>query len=273
VNRVHHDAVTWSRPVATLWGATTIVVPYAIAFGLYVHGAMRILSGAASSGTPDARAMAVLWGTALVAIAVAVLLARRGGLDRADLGLLQRAPAGWKARVALFAVAYLFLWIAFRAAALAPVLEQASSAERPSAVVALLYALHAGVAEEILILAVPVAVLTRLRAPAWVQIGVIVVLRGLFHLYYGVPMTVTLVLVWSVLFWLLYSRHRDVWPFVAAHVLYDLVVANPVFGPAGKVFVLVAVATLVLGVVVCVRAALARRADGSGRRAARRQTT
>ncbi|MDF2849300.1 MAG: family intrarane metalloprotease [Oerskovia sp.] len=125
----------------------------------------------------------------------------------------------------------------------------------------LLYALHAGVAEEILILAVPVAVLTRLRAPGWVQVAVIVVLRGLFHLYYGVPMTVTLVLVWSVLFWLLYSRHRDVWPFVAAHVLYDVVVANSAFGPGGKVVVLLAVATLALGVVTCVRSALAWRSS------------
>ncbi|MHA7135319.1 CPBP family intramembrane glutamic endopeptidase [Oerskovia turbata] len=253
------SVATWSRPVTALWGATTIVVPYAIGFGLYVHGALTILSGAASPGAPDARAMAVLWGTALVAIAAAVVLAGRGGVDRSDLGLVQRAPTGWRTRVGLFAVAYLFLWLAFRVADFAPVLEHSGGGERPGALVALLYALHAGVAEEILILAVPVAVLTRLRAPAWVQIAVIVVLRGLFHLYYGLPMTATLVLVWSVLFWLVYSRHRDIWPFVAAHVLYDLVVANSVFGPGGTVFVLVAVAALALGVVVCVRTALAWR--------------
>jgi hypothetical protein len=255
------DPLPWSRARAVSWGTVTIVVPYVLGFGIYVYGAVQILSGAASPGTPDARTMAILWGTALVAIALAIVLAGRGGVDRSDLGLVRREPSGWKTRVGLFAVAYLFLWLAFRAAAFAPVLEPAGAGggERPGALTVLLYALHAGVAEEILILAVPVAVLTRLRAPGWVQIAVIVVLRGLFHLYYGVPMTVTLVLVWSVLFWLLYSRHRDVWPFVTAHVLYDIVVANSAFGPAGKVFVLAAVATLVLGVVVCVRVALAWR--------------
>ncbi|MEV7964244.1 CPBP family intramembrane glutamic endopeptidase [Oerskovia paurometabola] len=251
-------ALPWSRPTSVLWGATTIVVPYVVAFGLYVYGAVQILSGTASSGSPDAGAMAILWGTALVAIALAVVLAARGGVDRVDLGLVRRERSGWWDRLGLFAVAYLFLWVAFQAASFAPVLEQAGSGggERPGALMVLLYALHAGVAEEILILAVPVAVLTRLRAPGWVQVAVIVVLRGLFHLYYGVPMTVTLVLVWSVLFWLLYSRHRDVWPFVAAHVLYDVVVANSAFGPAGKVVVLLAVATLALGVVRCIRSAL-----------------
>jgi hypothetical protein len=241
---------------AVLWGAATIGLPYAVGLGAYVYGALRILAGVASSGTPDERVMALLWGSALVAIGLAVVLAARGGVDRIALGLSSGRRHGWRRELTWFALAYLALWLSFRVASFVPVLVQAApSQDDPTALVTVLYALHAGVAEEILILAVPVAVLTRLRAPAWAQIATIVILRSLIHLYYGVSMALVLALVWSVLFWLLYTRFRVILPFVAAHVLYDLVVGNSTLGPAGKILVAVALITLAGGLLVCVRSA------------------
>ncbi|NQE92969.1 type II CAAX prenyl endopeptidase Rce1 family protein [Nocardia terpenica] len=80
---------------------------------------------------------------------------------------------------------------------------------------------RAGWVEETVLLALPMAIASRLRWPWWAQLIVLVVLRLPFHLYYG-PGALAAVLAWVALLRFAYARTVLVWPFMAAHILYDL---------------------------------------------------
>lgn len=73
------------------------------------------------------------------------------------------------------------------------------------------YCLHTAVAEELLIVAIPVAVLTKLRVSLRYQVLVVFALRVLIHLYYGWP-AVVFAGVWTLLLVAVYVRYRSVWP-------------------------------------------------------------
>ncbi|MGI3784139.1 MAG: CPBP family intramembrane glutamic endopeptidase [Janthinobacterium lividum] len=240
------------------WGVAIIVVPYLLGFWFTGYTAVQALTGRGSDlGLSGWTALAVAWTCTAVAVAVALALGRKIlGFSWSDLGI--RGPHDRRVLrgLALSCVAYFLMWVAFFVFGSLPRLGEpalTSAARSHPALWVLVYSLLAGVGEEVLIVAVPVAVMTVLRWPWAVQILVLVVLRTPFHLYYGYT-AIVLAVIWSVLYWLLYSRYRWIWPLVAAHTLYDCVVSSSAFGATGSLVLrLGAVVVLLVGAGLVVR--------------------
>ncbi|MFE4198459.1 type II CAAX prenyl endopeptidase Rce1 family protein [Paenarthrobacter sp. NPDC056912] len=243
-------------PAGVLSGALTVVVPYVVGFSFYIYAAVGILTGALEEGTPSVGAMAIVWGISLAGIGLGLLSARAGGIRGPELGFARVQPRRLTGYIIVGCLAYFFMWVAFRAAQLWPAIETTGDGKIPDPLTTFLYATNAGVTEEILILGIPVAVMTKLRLSGWVQIPVITVGRLLIHLYYGVPIALTLAVMWSILWWFLYRKHRTLIPFICAHVLYDLVVSAGAFGSAGRILNIAALAVLGTAVVVLTREAV-----------------
>jgi len=82
-------------------------------------------------------------------------------------------------------------------------------------------ALVAGVVEEVVVLGYLVRRLEQLAfRPMWVLV-IAVAVRGSYHLYYG--WDVLPILAWAAVTVIVYRRYRRLWPFIAVHVLWDVV--------------------------------------------------
>lgn len=174
--------------------------------------------------------------------AVAFLVGRRRlGLSRSELGLPPRKEAFSAGSLVAVAAAYLVMRTAFAVLALFPQPESAKASEVLNTGMStgriLLWSATAGVVEEALLLALPVAVMTRMRWPWPAQLAVLVALRLPFHLYYGVQFLAQAV-IWAGGLLFVYRRYRVLWPFALAHSLYDTISqslygrANPLLGAA-----------------------------------------
>ncbi|MFD3508724.1 type II CAAX prenyl endopeptidase Rce1 family protein [Nocardia sp. NPDC058666] len=109
------------------------------------------------------------------------------------------------------------------------------------------WSLRMGVIEETMLLALPLAIMHRLRTPWWAQILVLAALRTPFHLYQG-SAEIAECLVWMALLYYVYTRVKLVWPLVIAHILGDLAITVL---PAAPRFLLTIVLAIV-GIVVLV---------------------
>jgi len=81
--------------------------------------------------------------------------------------------------------------------------------------------LAAGITEEILLFALPIALLRIRRWSTAKILAVVVLARVGIHLYYG--WGVLLVLPWMIGAYLLYQVTRSIWPAIIGHAIYDLV--------------------------------------------------
>ncbi|MFI9510130.1 type II CAAX prenyl endopeptidase Rce1 family protein [Nocardia sp. NPDC052566] len=184
--------------------------------------------------------------TAFVFAALALWVAHRGlGLSAAELGL-RNPRTTWTGFLGATGIGYLVLWLGLMAMMLFP--EWTAPGQTPghdSTAEAVVWSVRAGVVEETVLLALPMAIMTRLRCPWWVQLAVLTALRLPFHLYYG-PAAIALALVWCALARFAYSRIRLIWPFMAAHVLYDL---NVSVVPLGPIRALITLVMLIAGAV------------------------
>lgn len=79
-----------------------------------------------------------------------------------------------------------------------------------------------GIAEELFVAGYIITAITPRRG-MWTAINVSVVVRLLYHLYQG-PIGVLTVVPMGLLYGYLYSRTRQLWPLIVAHVLLDLVI-------------------------------------------------
>ncbi|HEU4781314.1 MAG TPA: CPBP family intramembrane glutamic endopeptidase [Steroidobacteraceae bacterium] len=79
-----------------------------------------------------------------------------------------------------------------------------------------------GIAEELFVAGYIITAIAPRRG-MWVAINVSVVVRLLYHLYQG-PIGVLTVVPMGLLYGYLYSRTRQLWPLIVAHVLLDLIV-------------------------------------------------
>lgn len=240
------------------WGLIAIVVPYLCAFSLTSYTAYQILTGRGVGGQVSWRSLALVAATTGIGIVLALVLSRMlVKLSWTELGMVAPSRRRVGQGLLVCCAAYFLMWVAFQVFQALPVMGlsvpvTSSPTDHASALQVVVYSLTAGLGEEILIVAVPVAVMTALRWRWPFQIFVLILLRVPFHLYYGYT-AVVLAVVWSVLFWLLYRRYRWVWPLVAAHVAYDCVVNSGVFGTGSVVFGLGAVVLLLVGASCVVR--------------------
>ncbi|MFF4160235.1 CPBP family intramembrane glutamic endopeptidase [Streptomyces sp. NPDC001678] len=198
-----------------------VVAGFLLAFGLSSAVAVQILL-TGHIDLPD-RAVRHLPGmkAGFLVAAVAMALAHRWlGHSAADLGLAARPrhrfPYGG---LGAAGAAYLGMWTGFEVMRLFPSPGYAPTG-RTGAGEQLLANLHSALVEETLLLALPMAVMTRLLWPWWAQLAVLTALRVPFHLYYGYG-AFALCLIWMGGYLLVYRRTRIVWPFMLAHFVYN----------------------------------------------------
>lgn len=201
-----------------------VAAGYLLAFGLPGLVAVQILVAWDRGGYPDwiVVPLQIALPAGFLVTAAALLIAWRGlgyGPRELGLGLRPLAARPSLGGVAAVGAAYLTMWIAFTVMHLFPPVPGGTSGERNLGW-ELLANLHSGVVEEILLLALPVAVMSRLRWPWQAHLAVLVVLRVPFHLYYGYG-AVALGLIWMAGWLFLYRRVGIVWPFMLAHFLYN----------------------------------------------------
>lgn len=158
--------------------------------------------------------------TALV-IAVPVLLANRRQLGRGDLGLAVHQRVTIRSGIRMAAWALLgFIAGSGITAALQTGNFPYGQFSYPQLTVNLTVGAQAGFIEEIVVLAFVITTLEQARRPFREIVLVAVVLRVLYHLYYG-PGAIG-VIVWASVFIWLFLRFRTIVPLIVVHSLWDI---------------------------------------------------
>lgn len=225
---------------------------YALFFGAPIGLAAASLAGAlpartrAGWGLAGPSAVEELT-TAALAVLVVVLLAGRRGVGLRSLGF--RAPVrrygavlGTSVRTAAWASAGLVAGAAVTAA-LRTGTNDLHVATVADLVLGASAAVNAGFVEEVVVLAFLVTTLEQARRPLPEIVVVALVLRAGYHIYYGPG--VAGIFVWAAMFLWLYRRTRSIWPLIAVHISWDLLVTIEVlYRPASIALALLLVALL-----------------------------
>lgn len=163
-----------------------------------------------------------------LAVTVVVLLLRNRGVSRRAFGLdvPRRADGRWaigqSLRMATWAVAALIAGSLVTSALATGQYNLPAHLRAPFLVYAASSSLNAGIVEELVVLGFVVTTLRQARRPLWELVLVALVLRGTYHIYYGVG--VLGILIWASVFVWLYLRTRSLLPIVAVHVVWDTTV-------------------------------------------------
>jgi len=236
------------------------------AYGRPVWTSMRLMvHPVPAAGTVDAhlRAQATVTGSwlAICCALLAVGLAGFSQLERASLGLQRTARSPLvPGRGVGAGLAYLFI-LSAAAAMTANALASLHLVERvyPGAVEAahsseltrvfLFGSVAAGLGEEILLFAVPIALARRSRWPPAAVLALVIALRLAIHTYYGWGSL--FVLLWIPAGYALYRAAGSIWPLIVAHTVYDWIQFSIDAWPAVKdLLVLVNLSTALLGAIV-----------------------
>ncbi|GGK36648.1 CPBP family glutamic-type intramembrane protease [Nocardia camponoti] len=144
-------------------------------------------------------------------------------LSPSELGLRQPLPVRW-GFAGVVAAAFAAQWVAKLITGIVPGWPGTAPSDTPVSVwQAVEWSVRMGVVEETMLLALPLAIMHRLRMPLWAQILVLTGLRIPFHLYQG-PAVIAECLVWMALLFYVYTRVKLVWPIVVAHIINDLTI-------------------------------------------------
>ena len=239
----------WMRGGITARAIQILLLSYLLGFALPVANAITVLHQPAAAGPPRSSGNQVpstaLAGylTVLVLALLAAVLGMRTArlspldLDANELGL--RAVAHNRRQRSAAVVMYVGL-LGITIGASVNILNLcgihgtgASSgiAPRPGALpVEVFHAAIAGVVEEPVLLALPMALGWRTRWPWPVTLAVMIALRISFHVYYG--WVSLFVMPWIAATVVLYRWCPVLWPFVLGHGLFDLLVTLQVYGTA-----------------------------------------
>lgn len=158
-------------------------------------------------------------------LAVVVLLLRNRGVSRRAFGLdlPRKADGGWAVgetlRMATWAVAALIAGSLVTSALATGQYNLPAHLGAPFLVYAAASSLNAGIVEEVVVLGFVVATLRQARRPLWELLVVALILRGSYHVYYGVG--VLGIFIWGSVFVWLYLRTRSLLPIMAVHVVWD----------------------------------------------------
>jgi len=239
----------WVRGGITARAIQILLLSYLLAFALPVANAVIVLHEPATAGAPrslgnevPSSALAGYLIVLVLALLVAVLGIRTArlsplDLDARKLGLRAAAPIGRRRPAAV--VMYVAL-LGITIGASVQILNWcgihgtgASSGIAPGAgalPVEVFHSAIAGVVEEPVLLALPMALGWRARWPWPVTLAVMIALRISFHVYYG---WVSLFVVpWIAAAVVLYRWCPVLWPFVLGHGLFDVLVTLQVYGTA-----------------------------------------
>ncbi len=264
------------RRGSSLRAAQILLIGYVLGFAVSVATAIAALTagtsdGSSSSDAPSAALAGYLFLLALALIAAVVSMRaarRRLGLHGVDLGL--RATPVTRRRAGAAAVMY----VGLLAAAIEVTITaldwcgvsgsgvDAGVTRSPGALpVETVHSAIAGLVEEPVLLALPIALGRRCRWPWQVTLTVMIAMRISFHLYLG--WDCLFVVPWIIGAFVLYRWCSLLWPFVIGHGLFDLLQTWQTYG--GHAAALTAEALLIAatlaaagiaGVLVCRRAGL-----------------
>ncbi|MBC7278876.1 CPBP family intramembrane glutamic endopeptidase [Nocardioides sp.] len=237
-----------------------VVLGFVAVFGLGTWAAIQILLDPAWAEDKSYSVSSIGRNAAVGAVVVVLVtvIARAGlRIPLAEQGWRWPASPAFGALGAL-GLAYLAMWVGFQAwHAVDRFFPQREVSVTPSDtsdadVFSALSAVNAGITEEILLLAIPIAVMTRLKWHVGAQLLVLIAMRLSIHLYYG-PQAIVLCVVWVLGLWLVYRKVRAVWPFILAHITYDLVAGNSVFPREVRLgLAALSIALLIVGLVAAV---------------------
>ena len=248
-----------------LW--TVWVLLAAAAYGRPVWTSTRLLfhpvQPAGRSVSDNLRAQATVNGSTLhICLAVvAVVLVGYSQLEREGIGIRATARTPLVlGRGTGAALAYLFI-LSAAAAMTAQALSAlhlaarvypgaADAAHSPELARAFLFgSVAAGIGEEILLFAIPIALARRTGWSTPATIALVTVLRLAIHTYYGWGSL--FVLLWIPAGFALYQAAGSIWPLIAAHAVYDGIAFSIDSWPAAaNVLVVVNLAGALLGAVV-----------------------
>lgn len=186
--------------------------------GVHSDGA-RLLSGCPRLGSGRAKLdrRGVDGGPCVL---VPYLLVSRRGLGRADLGIPKKAAVSPSQNVRIAAWALLGLIIGGALTQALVTRQPTEGFSYPSLTVNLFHAAQAGFLEELVVLAFVVTTLEQAGRPRGEIVGVALLLRASYHIYYG-PGAIG-VLFWGSMFLWLYFRFRTIVPLVVVHSIWDI---------------------------------------------------
>jgi hypothetical protein len=234
----------WIRGGVTAVAAQILVLAYVVGFGLSVIDAVVVLAQPSAGGSDLSQHQSTALAGYLFLLLLALLAAAVGmrttareplRLRPADLGLRgtattrRRAPAVAVLYIGLLAGAigfttHLLDWCGVRGSG-------AGSGIRAGSGVLCVEAVHAAIAglvEEPVLLALPIALGRRARWPWQVTLVVMIAMRIAFHLYYG--WDCLFVVPWMIGALVLYRWCPLLWPFVVGHGLFDVLQTLQTYG-------------------------------------------
>lgn len=222
-----------SRPLipSTFTAGRALAIAYVVGFGLSTLSAVVVLVAPPTEG--DAATASSAWVGYVLQLLLAVAAgayglraAGRFGVDDVALGL-RAGPGVSRQRQVAATVVYVAVlagaaWVTVRGLDLAGVGAPAAGAGVTAQLGAeLFHGATAGLVEEFVLLAVPLALARRCGWSTPATIAVLVVTRLGIHLYLG--WHALFVIPWLAAAVLLWRRCPSVWPFVVGHGVYDVI--------------------------------------------------
>jgi membrane protease YdiL (CAAX protease family) len=191
--------------------------------GLILGGRSGDITTNASWGLDSAQVIQLLFEMAL-AVVVVWLLSERRGVSLRTLGVVWPTDENGNfspgRTVRNLAWATLALGIGLPLTSLLHTSSlPKSQANLPAMFLAVAIGLNAGIVEELVVLGFVVVTLRQARRPWWEVTLVALVLRGSYHVYYGVG--VIGILIWASLFYWTYLRTRSLLPLMVCHAAWD----------------------------------------------------
>jgi hypothetical protein len=221
-------------PISTTRGYAEVVAVYLAFFAAGVLRAVLALVGvkrtpAGLSWATAVPNMITTLATAALTVTVVVVLSGRRHRSAADLGLAPRhnkspviphmsAFNAWVSTLALASIG--FFAFAVGAGVLGGGGYDFGVRNLPNLCYQIAGSVNAGVVEETVVLAFVVVTLAQAKRPAWEIVAAAVLLRGLFHLYYG-PGALAVV-VWIPVSLIVFWWGRSLFPVIVAHILWDV---------------------------------------------------
>lgn len=246
------------------WAYVTVVTTYAIGFGFAVWAAFNYLLSPSFRADIETTTgftftdVCSMWLT-LLALVIAIPLLR---IEAPTWWRSTGAGPPWQLEAHAFGLASLAigvgLWVS---TVLLNMPDYPHGSGTGAAVASLLSAALAGPGEEVVVLAVPLIFLRAANWPWWAVVPAAVILRLLYHMYYG--SSAAGLTLWAVGMVVIYLRTHAALGLILAHSWYDIssTIAGYWSEPAGVAMVAVPIiATLMFYYAKVVRAVFARRA-------------
>jgi hypothetical protein len=203
-----------------------VLLVFGVFFGSGIAVAAFTVAGHTTGGTINSWSQAVpasidQVATTVLCVLVPILMVRRRGLTRADLGLVKPPPPPGPTGIRMAAWALLGLIVGgIVTSSLLTGHYVSGRLTNPDLVTQLFHAAQAGFIEEVVVLGFVVTTLEQARRPFAEIVVVALLLRASYHIYYG-PGVVG-IFVWASIFLWLFLRFRSILPLIVVHSAWDI---------------------------------------------------